>query len=159
MISISYLFERRRITYNAPELAWSVYNNAEPPDIPGWTDAHAVRKWNGIDIDAEIPIQSIKSLNSIPNIKIRATCQGHTNVPGIPDVNSYMVFTPNTQDKKYINNLISKLNKYKDIKAGYAVGRLGFFRVAVVASFSFDSNQREFKKWWINLPNIIKKEL
>lgn len=175
MLSISHLFEKeniinefrgmgggrgRRDSYNAPMFAWSIYHDgAKPPFIPGRSDSHAVRMWNGIDIDREIPMNAIKELNSIPGIQPRASCQGHTNDPGIPDVNTYFIFRPENQDEKYIKSLISKLNKNRDIKSGYGMGSMKAPRIAVVAPFSYDSNSKEFKKWWVNLPKIIKKEL
>lgn len=149
----------RHGVFNAPTFAWSVYHNdSNPPWIPGRPGSHASVQWNGIDIDKQIPLNIVKELNSIPGIQVTASCQGH-NESDIPDVNTYMIFLPKTQDENYVKILVSKLNKNKDIKSGYGEGAMGRFRVAVVAPFSFDSNPIEFKKWWINLPKIIKKAL
>jgi hypothetical protein len=115
--------------------------------------------WNGIDIDAKIPINSIKELNAIPSIEARASCQGHTEDSNIPDINTYFIFRPKNQDEKYVKNLVAKLNKIPNIKSGYGLGGMNSFRIAVVAPFSYDSNPKEFEKWWKNLPHIIKKNV
>jgi hypothetical protein len=173
MLSIQHLFELTRgrrggfgrhsrpgQTYNAPMFAWSVYHDgAKPPWIPGKAGSHVSVQWNGIDIDKEIPLSVVKKLNSIKGIEGRASCQGHTNDPGIPDVNSYFIFRTDNQNENYIKNVVNKLNRNNDIKAGYGLGGWELNRIVVVAPFSYDSNPKEFKKWWINLPKIIKNAL
>lgn len=169
MLPIAPLFEfkrpigmgaRRQGVYNAPMFAWSIYNDGEPPPfIPGRMSSHATTIWKGIDIDSVIPIQSVKELNAIPDIEVRASCQGHSENPGVPNVNTYMIFKPIKQEESYIKNIVLRLNKIRDIKAGYGLGMMREFRIGVVAPFSYDSDPVKFKKWWNQLPNIIKNVL
>lgn len=173
MLSIKHLFELRGMgrgglgrhsrpgqTYNAPMFAWSVYHDGvKPPFIPGKLTIHNTVLWNGIDIDSKIPINSIKELNAISDIEVRASCQGYSGQSGVPDVNTYMIFRSKNQNQQYIKTLVDKLNKIPNIKSGYGLGGWELNRIAVVAPFSYDSNPIEFKRWWTNLPKIIKKAL
>lgn len=170
MLSISRLFDvlnefrgrgsRRQGSCNAPMFAWSVSHNGDPPPfIPGQTATHSVKVWNGIEIDSAIPLDSIRKLNEIPGIQIRATCQGHHGEKGSPDINSYMIFRTTKQNESYVANIVSKLNSIPDIKAGYGIGSINKFRIAVVSPFSYDSNPTKFEKWWKQLPNIIANVL
>ena len=148
---------------NAPMFAWSVFHGKKAPFIPGNTDWHSKVRINtpaGVwNIDSEIPIKPLFKLNEIKGIIVRASCQGHPAIDSYPEMNTYVIFKPENQGINYVKELVNKLNSNKNIKAGFGRGTFDKFRVAVVAPFHYDSNPKEFKKWWERLPNIIKKVL
>ncbi len=51
------------------------------------------------------------------------------------------------------------MNKFNDIKCGYDVGNMGEFRIGITTQLFYLENPDKFIKWWIELPNKIKKSL
>jgi hypothetical protein len=172
MISVSYLFEYTNIPMgrgmgmgmgrgmgvarkvNAPMFAWKILYNKEPPFIPGRSVSHEQVNWKGIGIDKEIPISALNELDKIKDIELRSSCQGSDE-----DHPTFVIFRTINQEPEYVKMFVSKLNKHKDIKAGYDKGMQGRYRIGVTSKLWYDLNPTKFKKWWNDLPTIIKKEL
>lgn len=151
---INYLFETTQSNMNAPEFAYyTLYNKKpKPGQIRGRTGSHYKKKINGIEIDKRIPSKTIKELFKIKEIEMRSSCQGENE-----ERPSYIIFRPINQDEKYVKKLVNNLNKQKEIKSNYDIGRQGKYRICV--TWKTWSEKEGNEKWWKELPNKIKNSL
>lgn len=156
MLSICKLFERQRqkTTYNAPQFIYSILYNTEPPKNMGGRDVcHETRDINGISIDKEIPKMSIIKLNQIKEIEPRSSCQGQDE--SHPTFFIFRLRENSTIEN--VKNVVKKLNKCKDIKAGFNLGNRNQYRIGVTTELWYTKNDKEkFNKWWKVLPDKIK---
>ena len=134
---------------NAPEFAYYCLTGEIKP-IRG-RRFHPEKIVNGIVVDKEIPDEAIIELNSIPDIEVRATCQGDDFVP------TFLIFRILTKmtDKEYSKKVADCINKkLKSGKCCIGLGRQGFIRICVTAAR--DELKGRFNLWWKELPEIIK---
>jgi hypothetical protein len=146
---------------NAAMFAWFVFHDGEkPPFIPGRVVNHPEKNWKGMGVDKVIPTKALDDLYAIKQIQGRASCQGTlTDANGELEVPTYYIFRPLNQDKRYVETIVNKLNKYSDVKSNYDIGLGNEFRIGVVGNMSYETNPKSFTKWWNELPIKIKKSL
>lgn len=168
MISNYILFEQRRgmgrryidggrNTYNAPQFIYSILYGKKPPMSMGGRDvSHITRNVNNIPIDEQIPDLAVKELGKIKEIETRSSCQGQDK-----DHPTFLIIRfKEKQPVNIVEDFVNKLNKNKDIKAGYGVGGQGFYRIGITTGLYYtEENQDQFEKWWLELPNKIRKAL
>lgn len=168
MISNYLLYEQRRgmgrrsagggrNTYNAPQFIYSILYGEKPPMSMGGRDvSHVTKNVNNIPIDEQIPDRAVKELEKIKEIETRSSCQGQDeNHPTFLIIR----FSEN-QPVDTVEDFVNKLNKNKDIKAGYGTGGRGFYRIGITTDFYYTKeDQDRFEKWWLELPKKIKKAL
>lgn len=145
------LFElNKRQTLNAPEFAYYTLFGKEPKGgIYGREGSHPKKKIQGIDIDKEIPTKAIRELIRINEIEMRSSCQGSSK-----ERPSFIIFRPVNQDKSYVKKLVKCLNKEKNIKCDYNIGKGNWFRICV--TWNTWAGEKGNEKWWLSLPGKIK---
>lgn len=152
---IELLKEGAQTNFNAPEFAYyTLYDKKPKPGmLRGRTGNHPKKMINGVEIDKEIPTKAIKELNKIDEIETRSSCQGESDIRP-----SFIIFRPINQDEKFVKKFIKNLNKQKNIKAKYDIGRKEQkYRICVTwMTWAGKDNNKE---WWLNLPKKIKNSL
>ena len=106
------LNEQRSINKKpSPTFAWElVYGKP----MKGWRQGrypfeHETKLWNGIEIDIHLNEKWLNELNSIREIEMRASCEGHSK-----DWVSFIAFRfkNKNKSKKYLNLFVDKMNMY-----------------------------------------------
>jgi hypothetical protein len=140
---------------NAPTFIYKILYGKEPrTPIRGMINSEE-KLYKGIYIDKNIPDDSLDELNSIKEIEIRSSCEGHS-----PERPTFIIFRlKNNSDEKRVKILVEKLNRYKDIKAGYGYGNMDELRIGVTTNLYYDKNPKKFEIWWLELPKKIKNSL
>jgi len=112
---------------------------------------HPEKIVDGIVIDKDIPTEAIKELNQIPEIEVRASCQGDQDSPTFLIFRIVDKFDYFDYNKKVAECINAKL---KVGKCCIGFGRQGFIRICIAA----DRNElgAKFNLWWKELPKIIK---
>ena len=137
---------------NAPTFIYRIAHGKSGGFMQGHIN-HPSQMINGISIDSGIPADVIKKLNNIPEIEMRASCQGESE-----ERPAFIIFRlPNKDPKKLVNGL----NKCKDIKAGYDTGNQGQIRIGITNPDIYYnmSNKARYQEWWNILPGMIKNAL
>lgn len=150
---INYLFEGAQENLNAPEFAfYTLYGKVPKGGLRGRGADHPKKKVMGIEIDKDIPTKAIKELFKIKEIEMRSSCQGSDEKRP-----SFIIFRPFKQNKIYVKRLVDNLNKQKEIKAAYNIGKGNKFRVCV--TWKTWAGKEGNEEWWLSLPNKIKQSL
>jgi len=146
------LMEQRKI--NAPTFIYKIAYDKEPDDyISGRSASHQQYLWkDGIYIDKHIKRQYVDEIDNIEGIELRASCEGSDEHHP-----TFIIFRPLNQNESYVKNLVRKLNRFPDIKAGYDRGMEGKYRIGVTNILWYDKDPYEFDKWWKTLGKKIKK--
>lgn len=145
------LTEQLMYKVNAPMFIYKIAYGKYPDGfMPGRT-SHMQHDVDGIMVDVGIPEQVIKDLNSMPSIEMRASCQGESKIKP-----AFIVFRPKNKSKA--EKIVEKLNKNKDLTAGYDVGNGGEIRIGVTNKAIYGQSKKT-DKWWEALPAKVKKAL
>ena len=137
---------------NSPAFAYElIFNKPAPKNRRGRPPFPVDHKsWNGIQVDSHLEDKWIKDLNNIPNVEIRASCEGHDK-----DWVSYVAFRldpKHDNDKALFNKVVSRLNKYPNTVSGFDVGTQGRPRFVVATPLYYGCKKsNEWKKWWTTL--------
>jgi len=136
---------------NAPTFAYhTLYGKMPSPPISGREISHPTKKINGIDIDINIPPESIKLINSINWVETRSSCEGQDKRHP-----TFLIIRLMDRDEKSTKAFVDKINKESKIKSAYNIGQGGLPRICVTW-FTW-SGHKDFKEWWKTLPIKIKK--
>lgn len=142
----------------APELAYYVVYGRRPlKQLMLGRSMIPQKRYKNMLVDENIPDHILDELNTIPNIEIRSSCEGHDS-----DHVSFIVIRPKNQRESYIRQLVGKINKCPNTHCGYDVGNGGLFRICIATKNWYrgdDADNSKWLKWWENLPNCIKKSL
>lgn len=133
---------------NSPMIAWELVHGKKMKSWrPGRTPLAQEKLWKGIAVDKHLKNTWLENLNSIKNIEIRATCEGHGK-----DWPTYVAFrvSPKLQKK---SDKIAKLLTVGSTKAKAVTGRIGQDRIIVATKKYYKSPG--WSKWWETLPNKI----
>jgi|SRR6056297_1946668 len=153
MISTHLLFEEfNNRGMNAPEFIYSILYGKHV-NMRGRTVNHPEKIINGIGIDKAIPTESINELNNIQEIELRSSCQGDSL-----EKPTFIIFRfRNNPNQDYINQFCKKINDGK-YYCGSNLGRQGFYRVGITGKLYYtDESEKEFEKWWMELPDKIQQ--
>lgn len=141
---------------NAPTfIYWVLYDKYPPRPLFGRGAAHKEKVINGVGIDKVIPSKAIKKLFKMKEIECRSSCQGSDeNMP------TFLIIRLRKNTKSNVKRFVSKINKYDDIKANYDVGNNGQYRIGITNHLWYSPDKKkEFVKWWLELPEKIKRSM
>jgi len=130
---------------NSPTFAHlAVYG--ETKDLSGRSD-HKQQICNGIEVDEHLKCEWIEKLNSIPEIEVRASCEGHDK-----DRVSYIVFRLKSEGDSGV--VQSELNKLEGLYSLMNVGNQGEPRIVVAGKTWY--GQPDWVIWWTSLAGKIE---
>lgn len=136
---------------NAPSFIYEILYGKQK-FLPGRTETHVQKNWKGILIDEHIPVESLNGLNQIPEIELRASCEGSG-----PERPTFLIIRfPSADDLVRIDNFVTAMNAFEDVKCGAGEGNMGRVRVGLTALLWYEDNRPEFEKWWLDLPTKIR---
>lgn len=138
----------------SPVAAYEImYNKPAPSGMTGqYPNDHKTKNWNGMNIDGHLRDKWINELNSIKQIEVRATCEGHNE-----QWLSYVAFRvlPNKEsDSKYLE----KIKKFLNVgitKCDYQLGQQGRPRFIVVGKTWYKHSA--WKLWWSTISKRIQE--
>jgi len=148
-------------TKPSPTFAYElVYGKSVPG---GWRTGrypgpHKTRKWKGLDVDTHLENKWLNDLNKITGVEIRGTCEGHDK-----DWVTYIAFRIDLKfdkDKRKLNDVINKLNKDKNTKAGWDIGTKKRPRFVCASPLYYKCpKHNEWIKWWSTIASRISKSV
>lgn len=142
----------------APELAYQIVYGKKPTHSLMWGYAPSPKKrYNDMLIDEHLPEDVIGELNSISQIEMRSSCEGHDS-----DRLAFVIFRPVKQKLSYVQKIVSKIIKCKNTYCGYDVGNRGMYRICVATKNWYrgdDADNSKWLQWWMNLPQCINQSL
>ena len=131
---------------NSPTLAHlAVYG--ETKELQGRSD-HKQQECDGIEVDEHLKCEWIKELNTIPEIEMRASCEGHDK-----DRISYVVFRLKNKDASGV--VQTEMNKLNGIHSLMNVGNQGEPRIVVAGKTFY--GESDWEGWWSSLAGKIKE--
>ena len=138
---------------NAPSFIYKIlYGRTK--NIPGRIE-HESKYWNGIMVDKYIPDLALNELSKIDEIEIRSSCQGES-----AERPTFLIFRTKFTEEHYVKSVVARLNRNKDLKAGWDYGQAGLPRIGVTTNLWYSlENQKLFVHWWLSLPKKIKRSL
>lgn len=143
----------KKQTLNAPEFAYyTLYGYVPSGGIRGRGENHPKKYIDEIEIDRDIPTKAIKELFKIKDIEMRSSCQGSSK-----ERPSFIIFRPQNQKESYVKSFVKKLDKQKNIKASYNLGKKNKFRICITGYTWAGKDDNE--EWWISLSKKIKNSL
>lgn len=129
-----------------------VYGTSAPMGMRGQYPGQIEYKtWNGMNVDIHLEDKWLNDLNSIKEIEMRASCEGHDK-----QWISFIVFRvmPNKDsDTEYLDKIQSTLNQ-GITKCGYQAGQQGRPRFVVAVKLWY--GQPGWEKWWSTLAYRVK---
>ena len=151
---LDYISEETNRNLNAPELAYYTLYDKYPESrlLRGRTHDHPAKYSQHIEIDEGIPDKAFRELLSIKKIEMRSSCQGESEIRP-----SFVIFRPINQKEDYVKKFVDNLNKQKDIKAQYDIGKGGKYRICVTWKTWYGKKGNE--NWWLLLPKKIKASI
>jgi len=141
----------------SPTFAWELVKGKK---YPGWRrgrpDFHTAEKpWKTISVDIHLKDKWLEDLNSIANVEIRGSCEGHNSE--WPTYVAFRVF-PELENKKKLNDIVKRLNKDKFTRCGYDIGTEGRPRFVCASPLYYNcSAQNDWVQWWSTLTTRINK--
>lgn len=152
---VAYTVEQRDLQVNAPTFIYNIAYNKKPPSLRGRSN-HKQKKFKDILVDKKIPTKSLKDLNKIKEIEMRASCQGDSY-----DKPTFIIFRPIDQDKDKIKKLVKNLNRFSNVKAGSDMGNDGKYRIGITSPDLWYNKEKikMFNTFWEELPIIIRKSI
>jgi hypothetical protein len=97
-------------------------------------------------------------LNNIPNIEIRASCEGHND-----EWVSFIAFRLDPKfdsNKSFLKKVTSRLNKDKNTVAGFDIGTQGRPRFVVATPLYYGCEKsNEWKQWWSTISSRLNKAI
>jgi len=142
----------------APTLAWEViHGKPYPGQRMGRAPGTKEKLWKGLYVDEHLDNNWLEKLNSIKNVEIRSSCEGHGPEGGISlDWPTFIIFRVDTKLEPFVEKIVAKLNSFKNTKSGYDIGMEGRPRICVAAPLYYNcKKQKEWEDWWKNLPGRI----
>ena len=98
---------------NAPSFIYEILHG-EAKFIRGRTIEHRQKIWNGISIDAHIPMDAVEKLSRMEEIELRSSCEGSG-----PERPTYLIFRfKDPNDIKKTETFVKAMNAFEDVKAG-----------------------------------------
>lgn len=147
----------------APTFAWELVHGKK---YPGWRPGRAPggaeeRLYKGYYVDKHIKDKWLSDINRIKNIEIRSSCEGH-GPPGEMklDWSTYIGFRldPSIESKSKANDVIKKLNRDKNTRAGWDIGMQKRPRIICAAPLYYKcAKHKEWLRWWDTLASRINK--
>jgi hypothetical protein len=139
---------------NAPTMAYlTVHGEMPNPPIFGREASHMSYDEGGVYIDKHIPRDIVKKLNNIDGIELRSSCEGDSERHL-----TYLIIRNVDRSTKTASKITNRLNREKNIRAIWNVGREGHPRICISTNLWYSKeNKTEFMKWWKELPKIIIK--
>lgn len=135
---------------NAPSFIYQILHGKRKL-LPGRAEAHGQKSWKGISIDEHIPTEALDRLDEIQEIELRASCEGAG-----PERPTFLIIRfPSEEDLVKIENFVTAMNAFEDVKCGAGKGNMGLIRVGITTSLWYEKNKPQFEKWWIDLPTKI----
>jgi len=151
MTNIEFTRARRANRKNAPSFIYEILYG-EPKFIPGREPSHKEKMWNGIAIDEHIPTEALDKLNSIEEIELRSSCEGSG-----PERPTFLIFRFRIPyEEKELERFVRAMNAIGDLRCGFDVGNMGFYRVGVTADLWYSKDPERFQRWWMELPIKIQ---
>ena len=136
---------------NAPSFIYEILYGART-FLPGRSDSHVQKSWQGIWIDEHIPAESLDRLNAIDQIELRSSCEGSG-----PERPTFLIIRfRNEEDLTKINDFVTAMNAFEDVKCGAGRGSMGLVRVGLTTPLWYEKNRPQFEKWWLDLPTKIR---
>ena len=135
---------------NAPSFIYEILYG-ERKFLPGRNMAHGQKNWKGIFVDEHIPTESLDRLDAIHGIELRASCEGSG-----PERPTFLIIRfPNEEDLLKIENFVTAMNAFEDVKCGAGKGNMGLVRVGLTTPMWYEKDRSQFAEWWIELPTKI----
>lgn len=145
-----YLNKVQKQKVNAPTFAYFVlYGEMPSPPISGREVSHSTKNINGIDIDKNIPDESIKEIMKIKKLETRSSCEGKDKRHP-----TFLIIRLIDRSEKAAKSFVDKMNTLDKVKCGYDIGQGGLPRICVTW-YTWYGNP-SFKRWWKELPLKIK---
>ena len=139
---------------NSPSFAYeAVYQKAPEGFLPGRTGAKE-RLWNGIPVDIHITDAVLEELNAIPEIELRASCEGHDE-----KYVSYVVFRLKKEDPAKAAIIAETLNKFEGYYSKADIGPEGKCRIVCAGRTWHGKEGGGWDEFWKNLASKIKLAL
>ena len=116
------------------------------------------KMWNGINMDKHLEDKWLKDLNSIPNVEMRGSCEGH-NAEWVSFI-AFRLDPKYDNNKSFMNKVVTRLNKYPNTVSGFEIGMQGRPRFVVASPLYYGcEKQDEWKKWWTTLSSRLDKAI
>jgi len=137
---------------NSPTFAYkTLYQRMPETFLPGRSGAPQ-KTWRGVMVDVDMEDSWLEQLNSIPEIEIRSTEQGKSELR--PAFVVFRLRNPENDDKA--KAVASELNKIEGLVSQSDIGGEGRPRIVVVSRIWKDLDFERWKNFWEKLPGHIK---
>lgn len=127
-----------------------VYGRVPPKGFLPYTSDGETDVFEGIEKDIHLQNEWIKALNSIPNIQILSTCEGHENI-----ILTHIIFTVINNDLN-LDNIYDRLQKIPETLRGTKAVALETsigicFCISIYNWYRSTGQNIKWTNWWTNI--------
>lgn len=113
---------------------------------------HPTRIWRGIEVDEHLTDEWLDELNSLPDIEVRATCEGHRDGDSFRP--TYLIFRLLPEQDSKAESVAEVLSKEEGVYSLADIGSEARPRVVIAAKLAYsDPGWQEF---WSGMANRIR---
>jgi len=136
---------------NSPTFAYqAVYGKNPDKFLPGRISGDTEHKCNEVMVDEHIECEWIKELDSIHEIEMRASCEGHSE-----ERVTYIVFRLKEGLGMCPEDIVIEINKIEGLYSKTDIGSEGLPRVVVAGRTYY--GQSDWDYWWENMIENLKR--
>lgn len=117
--------------------------------------AHPTRIWRGIEVDEHLTDEWLDELNRLPDIEVRASCEGHRDGDGFRP--TYLIFRLLPEKDSKAESVAEVLSKEEGVYSLADIGSEARPRIVVAAKLAYsDPGWQEF---WSGMANRVRVAL